>query len=229
MVPRPLHVEHAPYGLLKENRRGVISGKEIAQALQAKRWLYRVSLATASPFSASTETIATSVPYLNATPRESARRASIPARMISAVDHHLDGVRVGAGPGDVFVEVAQLAVDPRAHEAGRAQLEQLLRYSPLRPRTIGARTCTRLRSGSAEHRSTICCTVCGAIGRPQRGQCGCADAREQQAQVVVDLGDRADGRARVAAGRFCSMAIAGDRPSIESTSGFSICSRNWRA
>jgi hypothetical protein len=29
-----------------------------------------------------------------------------------------------------------------------------------------------------------------------------ADAREQQAQVVVDLGDRADGRARVVAGRL---------------------------
>jgi hypothetical protein len=28
---------------------------------------------------------------------------------------------------------------------------------------------------------------------------------------------------------FCSMAIAGERPSIRSTSGFSICSRNWRA
>jgi hypothetical protein len=28
---------------------------------------------------------------------------------------------------------------------------------------------------------------------------------------------------------FCSMAMAGDRPSIRSTSGFSICSRNCRA
>ena len=28
---------------------------------------------------------------------------------------------------------------------------------------------------------------------------------------------------------FCSMEIAGDRPSMESTSGFCISSRNWRA
>src|SRR6266436_6690626 len=28
---------------------------------------------------------------------------------------------------------------------------------------------------------------------------------------------------------FCSIEIAGERPSIESTSGFSICSRNCRA
>src|SRR4029077_15466391 len=27
----------------------------------------------------------------------------------------------------------------------------------------------------------------------------------------------------------CSMEIAGESPSMESTSGFSICSRNWRA
>jgi hypothetical protein len=28
---------------------------------------------------------------------------------------------------------------------------------------------------------------------------------------------------------FCSIEIAGDRPSIWSTSGFDIMSRNWRA
>jgi hypothetical protein len=28
---------------------------------------------------------------------------------------------------------------------------------------------------------------------------------------------------------FCSMEMAGESPSIRSTSGFSICSRNWRA
>ena len=28
---------------------------------------------------------------------------------------------------------------------------------------------------------------------------------------------------------FCSMAIAGESPSIASTSGFSIWPRNWRA
>jgi hypothetical protein len=48
---------------------------------------------------------------------------------------------------------------------------------------------------------------------------GLADAGPQQAQVVVDLGDRADRRPRV----------AGESPSIESTSGLSIWPRNWRA
>ena len=55
-------------------------------------------------------------------------------------------------------------------------------------------------SGSASTRSTIC--VHGlALDRQAGGRrIGHADAREQQAQVVVDLGDRADGGARVLGG-----------------------------
>ena len=40
------------------------------------------------------------------------------------------------------------------------------------------------------------------IGSPQTGQCGAPGAGEEQAQVVVDLGDRADRRPRVAVGRL---------------------------
>ena len=43
---------------------------------------------------------------------------------------------------------------------------------------------------------------------------GVPDAREEEPQVVGDLGDGADRRARIAAGPFCSIAIAGDRPSM---------------
>ena len=57
-------------------------------------------------------------------------------------------------------------------------------------------------SGSSRMRSTICCGVWrsqpGAVVRAVLD----ADAGVQQAQVVVDLGDRADGRAGVAAGRL---------------------------
>ena len=48
--------------------------------------------------------------------------------------------------------------------------------------------------------STICCTVCCADLAAALRAVGHADARVEQAQVVVDLGDGADGRARVAAG-----------------------------
>jgi hypothetical protein len=59
---------------------------------------------------------------------------------------------------------------------------------------------------------------------------GFADAREQQPQVVVDLRDGAHGRPGVVADAdFCSMEIAGDSPSMWSTSGFSIIDRNCRA
>ena len=54
-------------------------------------------------------------------------------------------------------------------------------------------------SGRASTWSTICWTVWRSIAWPF-GQCGMADPGEQQPQVVVDLGDGADRRARVAAG-----------------------------
>jgi hypothetical protein len=51
-----------------------------------------------------------------------------------------------------------------------------------------------------------------------------ADPGEQQPQVVVDLVDRGF---RLAP--FWSMLMAGESPSMRSTSGFSIWPRNWRA
>ena len=68
------------------------------------------------------------------------------------------------------------------------------------------------------------------MGRWQLRAVRLADARVQQTEVVIDLGNGADGRARrCAMWSFCSMEIAGERPSIASTSGRSIWSRNWRA
>ena len=46
------------------------------------------------------------------------------------------------------------------------------RYSPLRPRTTGARICNFAPSGSARILSTICCAVCDVIGLPHCQQCG---------------------------------------------------------
>jgi hypothetical protein len=70
---------------------------------------------------------------------------------------------------------------------------------------------------------------CEAISRPQEWTVREPMLANSRRQVVVDLGDRADRRARVRPVVFCSMAMAGDRPSMRSTSGFSICSRNCRA
>src|SRR3989304_1325994 len=69
------------------------------------------------------------------------------------------------------------------------------RYSPFRPRTIGARTWTRAPSRKAIVASTIWDTVWAGAARA-------AGPGEQEAEVVVDLGDGADGRARVLARRL---------------------------
>ena len=70
--------------------------------------------------------------------------------------------------------------------------------SPFWSRTTGASTEKRAPSGSSSTRSTICWMVCEAIGCAAVPAVHGADARPEQAQVVVDLGDRADRRARVA-------------------------------
>ena len=66
--------------------------------------------------------------------------------------------------------------------------------------------------------------------RRSRGSTAGRAGRQQNPQVVVDLGDRAD-RATAACGPacFCSMAIAGERPSMWSTFGFCIWPTNCRA
>lgn len=61
------------------------------------------------------------------------------------------------------------------------------------------------------------------------GAMGHTDAREEQAQIVVDLGDGANGRAWVLAGGFLIDGNSGESPSMESRSGLFICPRNWRA
>ena len=71
--------------------------------------------------------------------------------------------------------------------------------SVLRSLMSGPRTSSRVPSGSARTWSTICWTRL-ALDRVAVRAVRDADPREQQAEVVVDLGDRADGRARVAAG-----------------------------
>ena len=70
---------------------------------------------------------------------------------------------------------------------------------PLRPRTTGASTWNRVPSGSSRMRSTICWGS-AVDDRAVLRAVGHADAGVEQAQVVVDLGDRPDRRAGVAGG-----------------------------
>ena len=94
----------------------------------------------------------------------------------------------------------------------RRRSKKSFRYSPLRPRTTGASTSRRLPAGSVSTRSTICCTVCAAMTSPHSGQWGMPIAREQHAEVVVDLGDGADRRARVLRRRLLLDGDGGREP-----------------
>jgi len=56
-----------------------------------------------------------------------------------------------------------------------------------------------------------------------------ADLGVEQAQVVIDLGDRGDGGFLAARLRRCSMATVGGNPARKSTFGRAITLTNWRA
>ena len=133
---------------------------------------------------------------------DSVRRRSMPGFSDQAIDHHLDGVVAPAIELDVLVERAQLAVDAHLGEAARAQRRQLLLELALaaaddRRQHVDALVVRR------EHHH-----VDDPLERLRRDLAAAqvavrhADVGEQQAQVVVDLGDGADRRARVRAGRL---------------------------
>ena len=102
--------------------------------------------------------------------------------------------------------------------------------SPFCRRTIGASTANFVFAGSASMRPMICSRLWAVIGRAALRAVALADAGVQHAQEVVDLGDRADGRARVVAATTSARSRStGDRPLMWSTSGLGICPRNCRA
>ena len=75
-------------------------------------------------------------------------------------------------------------------------------YSPLRPRTSGASTWKRVPSGSSSTRSTICCGRLAGHRPTADRAVRPADPGVEQAEVVVDLGDRPDRRPGVAGRRL---------------------------
>jgi hypothetical protein len=134
------------------------------------------------------------------------------------VDHCLDRVlRVLLQPRG-GVEIVHLAVDTGAREALRAQLVEQLgllaaarrddRRKHHQARVLGKpqHMVDHLRDRLGFERQA----VVGTVRRPGTGI--------QEPQVVVDLGDRADRRARVVAGRLLLDRDRRRKPSIRSTS-----------
>jgi hypothetical protein len=98
------------------------------------------------------------------------------------------------------VRGAAARADAEAHEALRLHRVEQVGMLALAVRTTGARIISLVSSGSASAASTICDTLCACSGDAVVGAVGRAGAGVEQAQVVVDLGDGADGRARIVAG-----------------------------
>jgi hypothetical protein len=128
---------------------------------------------------------------------------------LEPVDHHLDGVLGRLGKLGNGVDLVHLAVDANAREAFGAELDEELEVLALavddhrredhEPQAVGVRAAflasereRRVDHLRDRHRRELLLGMVGAVR--------VADASEQEAQVVVDLGDRANGRARVVRG-----------------------------
>ena len=104
---------------------------------------------------------------------------------------------------DLLVEVLHLPVDARAGEAALLRLGEQVLVLALAVRARAARAaCSLEPAGSLRISSTICCALCLPTLRPQLWQCCTPMRGVEHAQVVVHLGDGADRRARVVAGRL---------------------------
>ena len=197
-VPRPLQSGQTPNGLLNENWRGSSSGNDSPHTGQAKR--SEKSCDLGGPFASCRTTSTTPSASLSAVSIESARRPRSSARTTSrstttAISWFCRRFSAGTRP-----EVVGFAVDPHPHEAALLDvLEQIaelalpaahqrrhdLDAGPLRPGHHGVGDLAGARPADRA-------AVVGAMGHARPGP--------EEPQVVVDLGDGADGRPRVLAG-----------------------------
>ena len=132
-MPSPSQAGQAPYGLLNENSRGSISSMVKPETGQANLAENDGALAAVGVLGDDEPSASDS-----AVSRQSARRFAEVRPHHDAVDHHLDVVLQLLVERRGRVDLVELAVDLDALEAALLQVCSSLRYSPLRPRTIGA-------------------------------------------------------------------------------------------
>ncbi len=141
VAPSPWQSVHAPCGELKENARGVISGMLSPQSTQASR---REN--SRSPSSNELMTTMSSA-RLRATSIDSVSRRSTPPRMITrstttSIVWFRRRSSLRSSSSDRNWPSMRALVKPRPRSAASSFLN-----SPLRPRTIGARTLMRASCG----------------------------------------------------------------------------------
>ena len=209
-TPRPPHFGQAPNGLLNENSRGSISGMvkpdtgqaNFSEKTRRSAVSLRCLLAFAPAAGAASASSATASPSasLSACSSESAKPRRDVRPHHEAIDHDVDVV------GELLVERRHLgnlvkgAVDFDAlvallHKVGEFLAVLALapahhRREQIKPRAF------RQRHDAVDHlRNGL------ALDRQSGGRrIGHADTRPEKPHIVVDLGDGADGRARIARG-----------------------------
>ena len=191
-VPRPWHAWHMPSGLLNEKLCGLSSGKPRPQQLRASlnarvAAAVRIDDATARP-----------CPSCSASSTASVRRLRSSALTVTRSITSSIVVLALLVERRQLVQALLRAVDAHAHEAARRAGRRTARGT----RPCGSRPAARAtaRAGprparAARRRSPA--ASCALTGLPQVAVLP-ADARVEHAHVVVDLGDGADGRARIA-------------------------------
>ena len=120
------------------------------------------------------------------------------------VDDDLDGVHLVAGQADLG-PVRQLERHPVDADPGEALLGQVVEQRAVLPLAAADHRSQDLELGALGELEDAVHDLLGGLARhgPAAGRAvGVADAGVEQPQVVVDLGDRPHGRARVARGRL---------------------------
>lgn len=119
---------------------------------------------------------------------------------LEAIHHHLDGVLLVQLQGGRIRQIAHLAVDAGADVTLGRQVLQQLGVLPLAVAHHGGQQHQLGAFGLVQH---LIHHLADGLGRERNGvgrAAWLADPGEQQPQVVVNLGDGADGRARVVGG-----------------------------
>ena len=192
---QPVQAGQAPCGLLKEKVRGSSSSKEWPQTGQARCSL-KVSV---GPSRVSTRR-QTPCPGCSAVSSESVSRLLDVRLAHQPVDDDLDGV-LDFWSSSISSVSSVISPSTRARmKPALARSARRSSCSPLRPGPPAPARWNRVPSAApGSGRRSAAASACSTC-LPQLGQCGIADPRVEQAQVVVDLGDGAHRRARVAAG-----------------------------
>ncbi len=119
---------------------------------------------------------------------------------LQAIDHHVDVVLLGFLQLGQVIDLVNLAIDAKAHIAlGLHLLEQLDELALFLPRHRGQQHQLGVL-GQLQHGVHHLADGLGRQGQAVIRAVRRASARVEQAQVVVDLGHRAHGGARVVAG-----------------------------